>query len=387
MSFSKIAAAWNRLRRRGSASSHALPAPAQVRRLLDVERIRADRTGEPLSLVAFAPRTREAAAATAELLAVLLRSRLRVTDHAGWLSRTDLCAVLPFTPAAGAWKVADDICLQFPETVPPPICTVYSYPSGQLPAVPLQSAGDDSGRLSKRPSSRTDGMDATQTPVPAMAGRTREPQPATASLEPFFHLPVPPLKRLADIAGAIIGLCVVLLILPFVAAAIRLTSRGPVFFRQKRAGQGGRTFEMWKFRTMVADAEARKADLMAKNEQDGPAFKIKHDPRITRVGRFLRSTSLDELPQFWNVLLGDMSLVGPRPLPCRESDGCEPWQRRRLDVKPGLTCIWQVRGRSAVSFDDWVRMDVEYIETQSIGTDLRLMLLTVPALVLRKGAH
>ena len=144
---------------------------------------------------------------------------------------------------------------------------------------------------------------------------------------------------------------------------------------------------MWKFRTMVANAEAKKADLMALNEQDGPAFKIKRDPRTTAVGRFLRKTSLDELPQLWNVLRGDMSLVGPRPLPCREADGCEPWQRRRLDVVPGLTCIWQVRGRSSVSFADWVRMDVEYIENQSIGADLKLLLLTVPAIVLRKGAH
>jgi lipopolysaccharide/colanic/teichoic acid biosynthesis glycosyltransferase len=144
---------------------------------------------------------------------------------------------------------------------------------------------------------------------------------------------------------------------------------------------------MWKFRTMVADAEARKAALMSLNEQDGPAFKIKRDPRITTVGRFLRSTSLDELPQLWNVLKGDMSLVGPRPLPCSESDRCERWQRRRLEVMPGLTGRWQVQGRSSVSFADWVRMDVRYIENQSLGEDLRLILLTVPALVLRKGAH
>ena len=203
----------------------------------------------------------------------------------------------------------------------------------------------------------------------------------------MFFRPISPWKRLADLVGATFGLVVLLPMLPFIAAAIKLSSRGPIFFKQQRAGWGGRPFSMWKFRTMVADAEARKAGLMAMNEQDGPAFKIKSDPRVTRMGRFLRKTSIDELPQLWNVLLGDMSLVGPRPLPCREADGCEPWQRRRHDVTPGLTCIWQVRGRSAVSFADWVRMDVEYIESQSLGADLKLILQTVPAMVLRKGAH
>jgi lipopolysaccharide/colanic/teichoic acid biosynthesis glycosyltransferase len=125
---------------------------------------------------------------------------------------------------------------------------------------------------------------------------------------------------------------------------------------------------------------------MTMNEQDGPAFKIKNDPRITRVGRLIRSTSIDELPQLWNVLRGDMSLVGPRPLPCNETESCHGWLRQRLDVTPGLTCIWQVRGRSKVSFADWVRMDVQYIRSRSLGGDVKLLLQTVPAVVSRKGA-
>src|SRR5262249_40417169 len=150
-------------------------------------------------------------------------------------------------------------------------------------------------------------------------------------------------------------------VLLLVALAIKLTSPGPVFFKQLRAGRGNKPFWMYKFRTMHVGADLIKDQLRAQSEQDGPAFKIKNDPRIHKLGRLLRITSLDELPQLWNVLCGDMSLVGPRPLPCQESDGCLGWQRRRLDVTPGLTCIWQVWGRSRVSFNEWVRMDIEYI--------------------------
>src|SRR5207249_3744451 len=145
-----------------------------------------------------------------------------------------------------------------------------------------------------------------------------------------------------------------------IALAIKSSSRGPILFKQQRSGRGGKPFTMYKFRSMGVDAEARKLELLELNEQDGPAFKLKNDPRVTRLGRILRTTSLDELPQLWNVVKGEMSLVGPRPLPCAESDASEPWHRQRLDVTPGLTCIWQVKGRSSVSFADWVRMDVQY---------------------------
>jgi lipopolysaccharide/colanic/teichoic acid biosynthesis glycosyltransferase len=136
---------------------------------------------------------------------------------------------------------------------------------------------------------------------------------------------------------------------------------------------------------MVLDAEVRKRELLALNEQDGPAFKVQADPRVTRIGRLLRAASIDELPQLWNVLRGEMSLVGPRPLPCAETEGCRGWQLRRLDVTPGVTCIWQVRGRSRVSFAEWMRMDIRYIGSRSLWGDLKLLLHTVPALLLRKG--
>jgi lipopolysaccharide/colanic/teichoic acid biosynthesis glycosyltransferase len=203
----------------------------------------------------------------------------------------------------------------------------------------------------------------------------------------FLVRPLPVWKRALDVTGAAGLLVGLLLVFGAVAAAIKLSSPGPVFFRQRRSGRGGEPFVMYKFRTMIVDAEARKAALLALNEQDGPAFKVRADPRVTAVGRFLRRTSLDELPQLWNVLLGHMSLVGPRPLPCDETRASEMWHRQRLDVTPGLTCIWQVWGRSQVSFADWVRMDVQYIRSQSLVHDLKLLLLTMPAVVGGKGAH
>jgi len=150
---------------------------------------------------------------------------------------------------------------------------------------------------------------------------------------------------------------------------------------------GGKSFKIYKLRTMRPDAESLKSELLAYSEQDGPAFKMANDPRITPIGRFLRKTSIDELPQLWNVLKGDMSLVGPRPLPVDESKSCQLWQRRRLSVRPGLTCIWQIRGRNSVSFDEWVRMDLKYIKRRSFWYDLYLIASTAPAVVAKRDGR
>lgn len=194
-------------------------------------------------------------------------------------------------------------------------------------------------------------------------------------------------KRLIDMTGAGIGLLMLCPLMALIAVAIKGTSKGPVIFKQRRAGLGGQPFYIYKFRTMVVDAEAKKAALRKQSEQDGPAFKLTNDPRITRIGKFLRETSLDELPQLWNVVMGDMSLVGPRPLPMDESAECERWQRRRLDVTPGLTCIWQVKGRSRVTFAEWMRMDVNYIRRRTMWHDVKILAETIPAVLLRKGAR
>jgi lipopolysaccharide/colanic/teichoic acid biosynthesis glycosyltransferase len=170
------------------------------------------------------------------------------------------------------------------------------------------------------------------------------------------------------------------------AIAIKCNDSGPVLFSQQRTGLGGRPFRLYKLRSMYVDAEHRKAQLAHLSEQDGPAFKIADDPRVTPVGRFLRRTSIDELPQLINVLKGEMSLVGPRPMDCREVAHFARWHRRRHWVTPGLTCIWQVHGRSRVTFKEWMRMDLGYLQRRGFLRDLMLLLQTVPAVLLRRGA-
>ncbi|MFZ5478973.1 MAG: sugar transferase [Myxococcota bacterium] len=195
------------------------------------------------------------------------------------------------------------------------------------------------------------------------------------------------IKRAVDVLGATFALAIMAPVLALIALAIKLEDGGPVFFVQERSGLFGRKFPMFKFRSMVPDAEARKAALEAMNEMSGPVFKMARDPRITRVGALLRKTSLDEWPQFWNVLRGDMSLVGPRPPIPAEVARYERWQMRRLSMKPGITCIWQVSGRNHVDFDTWMKLDLEYIDNWSLFLDLKLLLRTVPAVLSGSGAR
>jgi exopolysaccharide biosynthesis polyprenyl glycosylphosphotransferase len=196
------------------------------------------------------------------------------------------------------------------------------------------------------------------------------------------------LKQVMDLAGALIALALAFVPMMLIALVIKLTSPGPVFFRQKRAGLNGQPFTMYKFRSMTSDAEQLQAELAALNEMSGPVFKIAKDPRITRVGRFLRKSSLDELPQLFNVLRGEMSLVGPRPLPVGEVARFDDVaHRRRLSVKPGLTCLWQVRGRNQITdFKDWVRLDLEYIDNWSLWLDVKILLRTIPVVFTGAGA-
>jgi exopolysaccharide biosynthesis polyprenyl glycosylphosphotransferase len=193
-------------------------------------------------------------------------------------------------------------------------------------------------------------------------------------------------KRPLDIAASLVGLILLSPLFLVLAILVKLDSRGPVFFKQLRVGKDGREFEFYKFRSMVVDAEQMKNKLMHLNELEGPVFKISNDPRITPIGRFLRRTSLDELPQLFNVLRGDMSLVGPRPPLPAEVANYENWQRQKLSVLPGITCLWQISGRNHIGFTEWMRLDIEYIRRQSFGVDVKILLRTLPAVLLRKGA-
>jgi exopolysaccharide biosynthesis polyprenyl glycosylphosphotransferase len=194
-------------------------------------------------------------------------------------------------------------------------------------------------------------------------------------------------KRAFDLLASAMALVLLSPVLVAIAIAIRRDSAGPVFFKQPRVGLSGREFTFFKFRSMRVGAEAELAMLLASNEMDGPVFKMRLDPRITKVGQFLRRTSLDELPQFWNVLRGEMSLVGPRPPLPAEVRQYLPWQRRRLSVKPGITCTWQVSGRNEIDFEQWMRLDLAYIDGWSFWGDIGICLKTVPAVLFARGAR
>jgi lipopolysaccharide/colanic/teichoic acid biosynthesis glycosyltransferase len=220
------------------------------------------------------------------------------------------------------------------------------------------------------------------TPVtagPAVYARWRAVAPGTRLYESV--------KRASDLSLAGLGLLLLSPLFVLLAIAIKLESPGPVLFSQIRIGQGGVPFRCWKFRSMQNDAERRKAALMANNEMAGGIiFKMKCDPRITRVGRLIRKASLDELPQLWNVLMGEMSLVGPRPPLPQEVATYSAYARQRLMAKPGITCFWQVSGRSETPFGEQVRLDIEYISKRSLLLDLSLLIRTVPAVLLARGA-
>jgi lipopolysaccharide/colanic/teichoic acid biosynthesis glycosyltransferase len=356
-----LSSAKDRFRTGKRAGHRRLRSADELQEILERERCRADRTGASFCLLRYEPRHGHGSRRDLRRLITLAQRRIRLTDDLALVDQQRLAVVLSGADEAGAWHVADDVTAAWGTTPFPFTVTVYCYPSTRFPA-----AEDD---------------------VITLRVGENGPLRHVRSLELFFLKPLPLWKRGMDILGALVGLVLLSPLLLLAALLVKLGSRGPVLFRQVRAGYGGRPFVIYKFRSMRVDAEAMKHKIMAWNEQDGAAFKIREDPRITRVGRLLRSTSIDELPQLWNVLRGDMSLVGPRPLPCAEAAACATWQRQRLDVIPGLTCTWQVKGRSRVTFDEWMRMDLRYIRRRGWRRDLKLILLTVVAVLRRTGAH
>ncbi len=342
-------------RSRGKRSGYILTEP-EFRDAVTRERLRADRTRLPLAILVIELPADRSTSRDFAFLSKVLHRRLRITDIAGYLANGRVAALLPDTPKTGAWKVASDICDVYPVGHERPNCEVYVYPDENSPSV----------------------EETHQRHEQSLSG-------LSAELDSLFVQPTPMVKRAVDIVGAVVGLLVAAPLMMLFGALIKVTSPGPIFYTQLREGYGGRRFRMYKLRSMRADAHLHQAALRAFSVQDGPAFKMWDDPRTTWIGRILRRSSLDELPQLWNVLVGDMSLVGPRPLPVEESLQCAAWQRRRLAVVPGLTCVWQVRGRSTVTFEDWMRMDLEYLRHRSLSYDVRLLLSTIPTLVVKRG--
>lgn len=305
--------------------------------------------------------------------------RARLTDDVGWFTNEYLAVLLPNTAASGAQAFADGVCQMLEGRMPRPFFAIYTYPATRN----AHAAGPEkllaNGHAHVNGNGHCNGN---------CNGNAAHSHPAEISpLADLLVMPMPRWKRFIDISGALSLLITFAPLMLAAAIGIKLTSRGPIIFRQCRAGLGGKPFQIYKFRTMVVNAEKRQQALRQFSEQDGPAFKLARDPRVTRIGAILRKTSIDELPQLLNVLKGEMSLVGPRPLPVHEQEACERWQHHRLHVTPGLTCIWQVKGRSTVTFAQWVRMDVAYMRRRTLLHDLSLLLRTIPAVLLRRGAR
>ncbi|MEM9914061.1 MAG: sugar transferase [Planctomycetota bacterium] len=362
--------------------------PEHLNRILERERTRADRTGRPLSMVLLGYDGKSRKRRDAATIVHVMQKRGRITDEIGWFDKNTGFAVLPDTPVQGGRRFAQIVRQQLRERGVRTSFAIYQYaPTPEDDHHDHDSHQDGSHRFDNPEALADQANEAsTQTPEVVLSSGFVSADAEAQALQPLMARRLPWWKRSMDLVVSGTALLLLWPLLLIIGAAIKIDSKGPVIFKQARSGLGGKPFGIWKFRTMVPDAEAKRAELLQANEQDGPAFKIKADPRITRVGAFLRKTSLDELPQLVNIFIGDMTLVGPRPLPVHESDACEPWQKRRLDITPGLTCIWQVWGRSTVNFNDWVRMDLRYKRKRTPQHDLKIMLHTVPAVLKQRGA-
>lgn len=344
--------------------------PHELSRVIRRERSRADRTAGEFAVITFGPNKPHQDLRVLYPLIEHLQHRSRSIDDLGWSSDNKLWFILPNCSRVAADYLSRTLCRKFSSSEVSLIYTLYHY-----------SADDREGGEPRRSEPGECHVRETHTTQEEPIQWQR-----AFPMESLYESRMPWWKRLLDVTVAAVALMALAPLLAAVALLIKLTSPGPVLFRQVRSGRGGRPFRMYKFRSMVADAESQKRRLLPLNEQDGPAFKMENDPRVTKVGRFLRAFSIDELPQLWNVLRGDMSLVGPRPLPVEETKGCQNWQRQRLDVTPGLTCFWQIKDRrSKIPFVEWTRLDIRYVASRSLRVDLRLIAQTILFIVRRKG--
>lgn len=394
---------WSRLRNRHPLAS--VLSASKLEQAFQQERARVDRNGQMFSMVVFYG---SEGARPSESMVNLLKERMRVYDTIGQLDSRRVAILLPETDSDGAWTFADDAVRRLANIQMGFNCEVYSYPKDWAdregnrrrgPSSTSETWRDAPEREESSDSTGTDGPRTLQIVESQRAAAVAEAEPSLEpvrvtetrpvhDLAPVFVEPTQPIRRAIDL---IVSGTAILLLSPVylsVALLVKVTSPGPVFFVQQRAGLGGKPFPFFKFRSMYVDAERRRKEVLAQNKhKSGPIFKMENDPRITPLGRFLRRSSLDELPQLLNVFRGEMTLIGPRPPRLDEVVKYEPWQRRRLEVKGGLTCIWQVSGRSEIGFEDWVRMDIQYQEKRSFAFDAKLLLKTVGAVLSGRGAY
>lgn len=400
--------------RLGISPDSLLLSPKAMELTLNKERMRCDRHGQYFSLLVIQMGNR-ATQNQVRLFAKILHKRLRLTDERGLLLKGGIGVLLPMTELQGARVVLNSIIhtasrngIKFESEI-----FLYSgRDDSEYSADPsvdasvsdsdmvFETSSNSGDTIVERVNLRIQSSTSTKA-APQLFSKLvraddksqhrREPADALISESTLTSMHIGPRypvwKRAMDIGCASMGLLISMPVIVIAAIAIKLTSKGPVFFRQLRSGQYGNAFPVYKLRTMVIDAEELKEKLQLLNERDGPAFKIKNDPRVTRVGGVLRKTGLDELPQLWNVLVGHMAIVGPRPLPCNEDAKCKIWQRRRLDTKPGLTCTWQISKSRKISFADWMRMDLRYADRRTIAGDVSLMFKTVKAVFLGRVGH
>ncbi|MEM6980677.1 MAG: sugar transferase [Planctomycetota bacterium] len=385
--------------------------PRQFERRLNSERLRCTRRRLPFCIVTIQLREQTSSRSTvssgrgsvaqsrsriARQVTRILVRHLRVTDEKGFLARGRYGVLLVDTPEMGGRAVVDrlkglfahaGIGVDLEMQVHDPEGFGDDQDDQQSPAIVGQThrRRDDpiDQRWDRPNNSDVDDTAKDAIPTRSVVSTDSDAYLVTSMTSPMFMR----VKRAMDLAGASLGLLAAGPFLMLAAAAIKLTDGGPVFFSQTREGKHGRPFTIYKLRTMCVDAERRQASLRSESHRDGPAFKISRDPRVTRVGHFLRATCLDELPQLINVLKGDMAIVGPRPLPWHESRACCRWHRRRLDVRPGLTCSWQANKARAETFDDWMRMDLRYIDRLGLVEDIRLIARTVLVPITGRGGE
>jgi len=363
-------------RTRAIGSIHSIEA---FRDILERERARAERTGHEFSVVVFdARRQNGTAIACLKDLARTLASRVRTSDEVGWFSDRSIGIALPATSAEGAWKFADDVTTRADSTTVSLDRTVYTYPT--------KSAKSGDNPKDSDPVRRSaDGSGSNEGPLMHDGGRSIEP------LDKVLTRGMPAWKRALDVAGSLAALVLFSPVFLVVVAFIKIVSPGPVFYKQSRVGYLGKTFTFWKFRTMHVDNDAtgHQNYLSSLIHGDAPMTKLDadRDPRIIRCGRFMRQSCLDELPQLVNVLLGDMSLVGPRPCLTYEADEYLAWHARRFDSVPGMTGLWQVSGKNKLTFKQMIRFDIQYARTMSPWLDVRILMRTIPAIVIMVAEH